>query len=87
LHLALFNIMPDTRIGHIVDQLGHAVWAFAVVYVAMRWSGAWWAGAAAGALIALPRELVDQWPIDNWFDTAVDSFYFMIAGLIAALVI
>jgi len=79
--------MGGTRVNVLVDQLGHWLWAFAVVWIAMRFPGAWWAGAFAALLLCLPRELVDQWPVNNWFDTVIDIFFFMVAGLVAALLI
>jgi hypothetical protein len=83
--------MKGTKTGTIVhvviDQFGHGIWAFVMVWVAMRYPGVWWAGALAALMLCLPRELVDQWPIENWWDTTLDIMFFIFGGVLAALLI
>jgi hypothetical protein len=40
-------------------------------------------GALSGLLLALPREFVDQWPIDHWSDTLLDLAFFVLGGALA----
>lgn len=42
-------------------------------------------GAIAGLLWALPRELVDQWPIERPWDTVLDLSFFTLGGALAGL--
>jgi len=74
------------------EQLLHALWVF--VPIALFWlireRPAWgWravvGGALVGLLVALPRELVDQWPIERPWDTVLDLSFFMIGGACAGV--
>lgn len=44
-----------------------------------------------GALAMVPwiilRELIDQWPIESWGDTALDSLEFIIGGALGGVVL
>jgi hypothetical protein len=70
-----------------IDQCGHWLWAASVVsaVIVIPWDGV--NGGVAGLLIALPRELVDQWPIDRWWDTVLDTSFFVIGGTVVSLLL
>jgi len=42
-------------------------------------------GVLGALLLALPRELVDQWPIERPWDTVLDLAFFALGGAIAGL--
>jgi hypothetical protein len=74
------------------EQLLHAIWAFAPIaffwLISRRPKWGWRevvGGAIVGLVIALPRELVDQWPIERPWDTVLDLSFFMIGGALAGL--
>lgn len=72
----------------ILEQLAHIGWAFAPLAVLAAPRAGWWSillGAAAGLLLALPRELVDQLPIERPWDTALDLSMFAVGGALAGL--
>jgi hypothetical protein len=64
----------------IVDQSLHFTWAFVALSPIVRWGPSAKTFAFAGFLIAMPRELVDQWPIDRVWDTLLDMSFFVIGG-------
>ena len=67
-----------------LEQALHALWAFATLAaLAAPWS-ARARGALSGLILALPRELVDQWPIERPLDTMLDLAFFMLGGALAA---
>ena len=75
-----------------LDQVLHITWGFAVGIVYWLSSGllrmgpmAVLGGASAALVLALPRELVDQWPIDRPLDTVIDTTFFLVGGSIAGL--
>lgn len=74
------------------EQLLHMAWAF--IPIACLWlvSGrprwrwrAVFGAAAAGLLLALPRELVDQLPIERPWDTVLDLASFTVGGALAGV--
>lgn len=67
-----------------VDQVGHMVWAASVVSAAMLIPVDGLNGAVAGALLCLPRELVDQWPIERVWDTVLDCSAFVLGGALVS---
>ena len=76
----------------LLEQLGHTVWGFGVVvlsWLALGLPGApaWapYAGFGVGVLVFLPRELIDQWPIERPSDTALDLFFFGVGGALGTL--
>lgn len=79
-------------LSEIADQLLHAAWGFGVIAVFWAVSGrprmgpmALLGGAVAAIGMALPRELVDQWPINRWWDTVLDLCLFGIGGMLGGL--
>lgn len=65
----------------------HAAWAGVSVLPFALWGSHWWTGALAGLFIALPRELVDQWPLSRDTDAPLDILFFVIGGaLVGGLV-
>ncbi len=83
--MAIKNILDD-KIGRkwrkILDQLLHFLWAAIGVLPVMIYGPTVIAGIASGLLFALPREFVDQWPIDSWFDTILDLSFFALGGAV-----
>lgn len=70
-----------------VDQIGHASWAAAAVAAALLIPVPGLNGAVAGLVLALPRELVDQWPIDRWWDTVIDTAAFVMGGAVVSYLV
>lgn len=69
-----------------LDQILHFLWAFFAIMPLVIFGPVWWVGGISGFLIALPRELVDQWPIDHWSDTILDLSFFIIGGICVCLI-
>lgn len=69
----------------VLDQGLHVLWGFGISYLAIRagMNRVVWA-ILLPPLAMLPRELIDQWPINNYFDTNLDLFFFAVGGFIAA---
>ncbi len=74
-------------LSEILDQILHMLWAFTPIalfwLIRRRPQWGWRAvvgGAVVGLVIALPRELVDQWPINRPWDTVMDIAFFMVGG-------
>ncbi len=80
----------DEKIGRdwrkVLDQAMHFAWAFVALTPVMIWGPIVAAGALSGILLALPREFVDQWPINNWGDTLLDLMFFALGGAIAGMI-
>ena len=78
----------DEKIGEngrkILDQAMHASWAFIALAPIVLIDGIL-GGALSGLLLALPRELVDQWPVGNWKNTLLDLTFFVVGGALAGL--
>jgi hypothetical protein len=72
---------------HVFDQSLHIAWGFAISYIASRCGmRGLWVHMLLPVLAVLPREFVDQWPINNPMDTVTDLMFFAIGGLIAWIV-
>lgn len=76
----------------ILDQVLHVLWGFLPLVIfwaaskARRYGPMALLGGFCGAVaFALPRELVDQWPIDRVGDMILDTFMFGLGGLLAGL--
>ncbi len=81
------NVLKDVG-----EQLLHMAWGFAPVcflWLCLRrphWTALAAAGGATASLaFALPRELVDQWPIDRWWDTVLDLTFFALGGSLGGI--
>jgi hypothetical protein len=37
-------------------------------------------------LLALPREIIDQWPVDDWGDTLLDLLFFALGGAAVGII-
>lgn len=74
----------DERINEqprkIIDQIAHFLWAFIALIPVLIIDDHTIGGGLSGLLIALPRELVDQWPIGHWKDTLLDLLFFTLGG-------
>lgn len=74
-------VLADT-----IDQIIHGIWGFSLVTVAVQFGMNSMIGAVILPLIiAVPRELVDQWPVEDVTDTALDTLSFVIGGTVAGL--
>jgi hypothetical protein len=80
-------------IKDIYEALLHVVWGFTPIVIfwgaskVRRFGPIVLLGGFCAALaFALPRELVDQWPIDRWWDTLIDLLMFGFGGFLAGLV-
>jgi hypothetical protein len=77
----------DEKIGRkwrkLLDQPMHLLWSLIALFPVMFWGPAVLTGALSGLLLALPREFVDQWPIDHWSDTLLDLAFFVLGGALA----
>jgi len=82
--------MLDEKIGRkwrkILDQPLHFLWAFIALTPVMIWGPTVVAGTISAVLLALPREIVDQWPITDWSDTMLDLTFFALGGAVAGMV-
>ncbi len=80
----------DEKIGRkwrkVLDQLWHLLWAFFSLIPVMVYGPTVIAGMCSALLLALPREFVDQWPVDHWEDTLLDLAFFAIGGAIAGAI-
>lgn len=79
-------------LSQILDQTLHMLWAFVpiVLFWLVRDRPKWgWravvGGAVVGLTFALPRELVDQWPIERPWDTVMDLAFFATGGAFGGL--
>jgi len=80
----------DKKIGRkwrkFLDQPLHFLWAFIALIPVMVWGPTVVAGICSAVLLALPREFVDQWPIDHWSDTLLDLAFFALGGAVAGAI-
>ena len=69
-----------------LEQVAHFAWAGGMVAAVLLIPQPW--GGLVGALIlALPRELVDQWPINRPWDTVLDTVMFALGGFLVSLLV
>ena len=68
-----------------LDQVFHFLWA-AIAIFPVVYHTSWYTGALSGLLIDLPRELIDQWPINKWRDTLIDLLFFSLGGATIGLI-
>ena len=61
------------------EQALHFLWAFIALLPVCVYE-TWWSAAISAFIFALPREIVDQWPINKWWDTAIDLLFFALGG-------
>ena len=80
-------------LSEILDQVLHLLWGFLPLVIfwaaskARRYGPLVLLGGFLGAVaFALPRELVDQWPINRWWDTVLDLAVFGLGGILAGVV-
>ncbi len=80
----------DEKLGRkwrkILDQILHFLWAFIALIPVMVMGPTVVAGIMSALLFALPREIVDQWPIGNWADTLLDLAFFALGGAVAGMI-
>lgn len=83
----------DEVLSEILDQVLHVLWGFLPFVIfwgaskARRYGPMVLLGGFCGAVaFALPRELVDQWPINRVGDMILDTMMFGLGGLLAGLV-
>ena len=69
-----------------LDQVMHFLWAFIALTPVMVWGPTAASGALSAIFIALPREFIDQWPIDHWDDTLLDLIFFAFGGAVAGMI-
>jgi hypothetical protein len=69
--------MPDKKY---TDQALHFAWSFLALIPLLIMDDRAIGGMLSGLAIGLPRELVDQWPIGHWKDTAIDLVFFALGG-------
>ena len=76
-------------VDDIIEAVLHILWG--LLPVAVLASGPWItfyaAGALAGLLLAVPREVVDQWPIERPWDTLLDLAMFTVGGAFGGAVL
>jgi len=71
----------------IIDQTLHFLWSFIALIPILVLDDKVLGGLLSGLLIGLPRELVDQWPIGHWKDTALDLIFFALGGVAIGVLI
>lgn len=64
----------------VLDQVYHFAWAFIALAPVLFIDSPILGGAGTALLFALPRELVDQWPVRHWGDTVLDLTFFTLGG-------
>lgn len=68
-------------LSQVTDQILHCGWAVMVLAPLAIWPH-WWMFIICAFLIDLPREMVDQWPINRAWDTALDLIFFGVGGFL-----
>ena len=80
----------DEKIGRkwrkILDQVLHFLWAFFALLPVATMGFSVFACVLSALLLALPREIVDQWPINDWTDTLIDLAFFALGGAVIGLI-
>lgn len=67
------------------EQPLHTLWAWAALVVFYYTPIPILDGVLGALVLALPREIVDQWPIQRPLDTLVDLSFFALGGALAGL--
>lgn len=69
-----------------LDQVMHFLWAFLALLPVVVMGPTVIACVISALIIALPREFVDQWPIDDWGDTLLDLAFFALGGAVVGII-
>ena len=82
--------MLDEKFGRkwrkILDQVLHFLWAFIALTPVANWGATVPACVLSALLLDLPREFVDQWPINDWGDTLLDLAFFALGGVVVGMI-
>ena len=74
----------DAKLGvkwrKVIDQVMHFLWSFLALIPVLAMNDKMLGGMLSGLLLALPRELIDQWPVGHWKDTLLDLAFFALGG-------
>ena len=80
----------DEKIGRkwrkILDQLFHFLWAFFALLPVATMGFSVTACMLSALIFALPREIIDQWPINDWRDTFIDLGFFALGGVVIGII-
>jgi len=80
----------DEKIGKkyrkMLDQLMHFLWAFVALIPVLIFESQVIGCMCSAILFALPREIVDQWPVDDWADTMLDLAFFALGGVVVGMI-
>jgi len=74
-------------ISEILDQFLHTIWGALLASLAAYHGASPIVCCLFSIVCILPRELVDQWPIERPMDTVIDLGFFGLGGLIIALIL
>ena len=81
----------DEKIGRkwrkILDQVMHFLWTFIALIPVLAMDNKVVGATFSAVLFALPREIVDQWPINNWRDTILDLAFFALGGWVIGFIL
>jgi hypothetical protein len=69
-----------------LDQLFHFLWAFFALLPVAVMGFTVFACILSSLILALPREIVDQWPINDWRDTLLDLAFFALGGAVVGVI-
>lgn len=58
----------------------HGAWIVMILAPLVLWGVHWWTASLAALALCLVRELIEQWPIERWWDTIYDTVVFMVAA-------
>jgi hypothetical protein len=76
----------DAKLGvkwrRVIDQVMHFLWSFLALIPVLAMNDKMLGGMLSGLLLALPRELIDQWPVGHWKDTLLDLAFFALGGAV-----
>ena len=70
----------------IIEQLLHFLWT-AIALLPVCLLGEWWAAALSAFLFVLPREFIDQWPINKWWNIVLDLLFFTLGGAAVGMIL
>jgi hypothetical protein len=70
----------------VIDQTLHFAWGLLIALPLAYYSAPLWVCVTAPIIAMLPREVVDQWPVNSWNDTLVDLAFFGASGFLAKLI-